>query len=39
LHFTAWEGTPLKGTRVWHAYFYLGYDTEPDCDRAETAEK
>ena len=39
MHFTAWEGLPIKGTRVWHSYFYLGYDTEPDCDDAETAER
>jgi hypothetical protein len=27
LHLTAW----LRGRRVWHGYFYLGYDVEPDC--------
>jgi hypothetical protein len=35
LHFTVWSGEPLKGTLRWHHYYYLGYDTEPDCKPAE----
>jgi hypothetical protein len=31
VHLTAWRGRPLEGTRVWHAYWYLGYDVEPSC--------
>ena len=31
IHLTVWSGEPLKGTRRWHQYFYLGYDTEPSC--------
>lgn len=31
VHLTIWSGEPLKGTRLWHAYFYLGYDAEPSC--------
>ena len=27
LHLTAWVGS----RRVWHEYFYLGYDVDPDC--------
>lgn len=31
VHLTIWSGEPLKGSKLWHAYFYLGYDTEPSC--------
>lgn len=31
LHFTLWAGEPLKSTRLWHRYYYLGYDVEPTC--------
>ncbi len=31
LHMTVWSGEPLASARLWHAYVYLGYDTEPDC--------
>ena len=31
VHLTLWDGPPLSGERVWHRYFYLGYDTEPSC--------
>lgn len=31
VHLTIWSGEPLKGSRLWHAYFYLTYDTEPSC--------
>ncbi len=31
MHLTIWSGQPLKGSRRWHAYFYLGYETEPSC--------
>jgi hypothetical protein len=32
LHLTVWAGTPLRSQRVWHQYYYLGYDVEPSCD-------
>ena len=32
LHLTVWTGR----TRRWHAYFYLGYDVEPNCLEEET---
>lgn len=32
LHRTVWSGAPLTGKRRWHAYRYLGYDVESDCD-------
>jgi hypothetical protein len=31
LHLTMWYGEPLTTARLWHGYFYLGYDTESDC--------
>ena len=31
IHLNAWRGSK----RVWHEYFYLGYDLEPDCTEAE----
>ncbi len=27
IHFTVWQGE----RRVWHQYYYLGYDIEPNC--------
>ena len=38
LHFTLWAGEPLKSTRLWHMYYYLGYDVEPDCQPADYQE-
>jgi len=35
IHATAWAGVPLVSTRRWHAYYYLGYDVEPDCTPAD----
>jgi hypothetical protein len=35
LHLTLWSGAPLKGTRLWHLYYYLGYDVEPTCQSAD----
>lgn len=39
LHLSAWRGEPLKAPRVWHVYFYLGYDTTPDCTDADTTSR
>ena len=36
LHLTAWAGQPLTSQRLWHQYFYLGYDVEPSCQDADT---
>lgn len=36
LHLTVWSGGLLRGKRKWHRYYYLGYDTEPDCKAKET---
>jgi len=35
VHATAWSGVPLASPRRWHAYYYLGYDVEPDCTPAD----
>jgi hypothetical protein len=37
IHATAWSGVPLVAPRRWHAYYYLGYDVEPDCTNADYA--
>ena len=36
VHATAWAGVPLASPRRWHAYYYLGYDVEPDCTPADS---
>jgi len=38
VHLTVWEGRPLEGIRIWHQYYYLGQDVEPNCDKKDTAE-
>ena len=38
LHLTLWSGVPLKSTRLWHAYWYLGMDVEPDCQPGDYRE-
>jgi hypothetical protein len=38
LHLTVWSGEPLKGTRRWHRYFYLGYAVEPSCEEPDYKE-
>lgn len=34
-HLTVWSGRPLVGKRVWHSYYYLGYDVVPNCKRKD----
>jgi hypothetical protein len=38
LHLTVWSGVPLSSRRLWHAYWYLGYDVEPNCRPADYEE-
>jgi hypothetical protein len=38
VHLTVWAGTPLKSQRLWHQYYYLGYDVEPSCDDRDGRE-
>lgn len=35
LHLTVWAERPLRSRRIWHAYYYLGYDVEPSCQEAD----
>ncbi|MFL6350512.1 MAG: hypothetical protein ACJ74Z_01490 [Bryobacteraceae bacterium] len=38
VHLTAWDGNKaLEGHRLWHGYYYIGQDLEPDCTVGETA--
>ena len=39
LHLTVWSGVPLKTRRLWHAYWYLGYDVEQNCRPADYVER
>jgi hypothetical protein len=32
---TVWTGKPLIGKRIFHAYYYLRYDTEPTCKKKD----
>lgn len=38
LHLAAWPTARQVGTALWHVYLYLGYDTEPDCQDAQTRD-
>lgn len=38
IHLTVWTGRPLLGKRIWHSYYYLGYDTEPNCTEKDHEE-
>jgi hypothetical protein len=39
IHFTVWSGRPLEGVRLWHQYFYLGYDITPNCTQKDVQFK
>jgi len=38
LHLTLWSGEPLKAPRVWHLYYYLGYDLQQTCQQGDTGD-
>lgn len=38
LHLTVWAGEALKTKRLWHEYYYLGFDVEPSCKPQEYQE-
>lgn len=38
LYFSVWSGKPLDGARRWRAYYYLGYDVEPNCTAGDYAD-
>ena len=33
VQFNVWSEAPYKGKALWSAYYYLGYDTEPNCPK------
>jgi hypothetical protein len=35
IHLTVWSGEPLTSKRLWHEYWYLGYDAEPSCEKED----
>lgn len=35
LHFSAWAGGVINRKKIWHRYYYLGYDVEPTCNDAD----
>ena len=36
VHLTIWSAPQPGGRRLWHAYYFLGYDVEPTCTEEET---
>jgi hypothetical protein len=38
VHYTVWAGEPFKSRRLWHDYYYLGYDVEPSCKQRSEVE-
>ena len=38
LHFLVLAGSGLKAKNVWHDYYYLGYDVEPNCKDTDLKE-
>jgi hypothetical protein len=36
VHLTVWSGAPLEGRRMWHHYYYLGYDVDASCTDGDT---
>jgi len=35
IHLSIWSGTPRASRRLWHLYWYLGFDVEPTCEEDE----
>ena len=35
VHYNVWSGEARKSSRLWHGYWYAGYDLEPNCSDAE----
>lgn len=31
-----WTGQPFKGKQIWHSFYYLDYDTEPNCKKKDS---
>ena len=39
VHYTVWEGEPLQSRRLWHEYYYLGYDVDSTCKQRSEVEE
>ena len=35
LHLSVWRGPKVKGQRLWHCYYGLGFDLQPNCEPGE----
>ena len=33
--FAIWTGKPLKEKQIWYSFYYLDYDTEPNCKKED----
>jgi hypothetical protein len=33
--FTVWSGKPLQSKRIWSSYYYVDYDTQANCKKAD----
>nr|ART40845.1 L810 [uncultured bacterium] len=38
VHLNVWMGKAHTGKKLWHRYYYLGYDVEPTCTEADFKE-
>jgi len=38
IHLNIWMGTARTGRKLWHRYYYLGYDVEPTCTEVDSKE-
>ena len=39
IHLSVWSGTPRASRRLWHLYWYLGFDVEPTCEEDEGGDE
>jgi hypothetical protein len=39
IHLSIWSGTPRASRRLWHLYWYLGFDVEPTCESDEGGDE
>jgi hypothetical protein len=39
IHLSVWSGTPRASRRLWHLYWYLGFDVEPTCEPDEVGDE
>ncbi len=36
--FAIWKGKPLKGKQIWFSFYYVDYDTEPNCKKKDSED-